>query len=60
MNDESFLNRFRADPEAALNEYELDEEERDALVNGTDRDIRETLGDAKTIGVAVVVWVADS
>jgi len=58
MSDESFLNRLRTEPEATLDEFDLEEEERQALLGGTERKIREYLGGAETMSVAVVVWVS--
>ena len=56
MSDEAFLDRFRADPEGALNEYDLSDDEREALAAGDERRIREQLGEA-ALSVAVVVVV---
>lgn len=56
MSDESFLARFRSDPEAALDEYDLEERERNALASGNESEIRELLGEAKA-GITVVVVV---
>lgn len=60
MTDESFLNRLRTEPDEALSEYDLDDAEREAFRSGDDHRIRDVIGDAKTIGVAVVVWVSKS
>jgi hypothetical protein len=43
--DESFLMRFRDDPEAAIDPYDLDAEMADAIVDGDERKIYDVLGD---------------
>jgi len=43
MSDESFLQRFRADPQEALDEYDLSEDEREALLAGDDQEVNELL-----------------
>ena len=43
MSDESFLQHFRADPEDALDEYDLSEAEREALVAGDEQSVNELL-----------------
>lgn len=53
--DESFLARFHSDPEAALEEYDLAADERDALVSGDESRIRDVLGDVKAEIVVVIV-----
>ncbi len=40
MQDETFLDEFRADPEAALAEFDLTDEERAALASGDSDRIR--------------------
>lgn len=41
MRDEAFLQTLRADPDEALDEYDLDEAEREALVGGDESTLRE-------------------
>jgi len=55
MTDESFLDRFRADPEQALDEYDLEAEEKEALLSGQTDRIRETIGDIRADITVVVV-----
>jgi len=55
MKDESFLSRFRADPESALEEYDLEEEEREAFATKSDERIREVIGDARADIVVVII-----
>ncbi|MFB6295552.1 MAG: hypothetical protein ABEH66_01765 [Halobacteriales archaeon] len=43
--DESFLMRFRDDPEATIEPYDLDAEMADAVVDGDERRIYDVLGD---------------
>lgn len=50
MNDESFLMRFQSDPEAALDEFDLDEEQEAALLKQDDQALAEYLNEEiKTI-----------
>ena len=59
MTDEPFLDQFHADPEQALEEYELEEEEKTALLSGQSNRIREVLGDVQAgISVTIVVVLA--
>lgn len=43
MRDESFVQTLRADPDEALDEYDLDEAEREALVSGDESAVQELL-----------------
>lgn len=56
MTDEPFLAQFRAEPEQALEKYELEEDEKSALLSGQTNRIREVLGDVQAgINITVVV-----
>lgn len=59
MTDEAFLDRYRGDPGGALEEYDLAEEERTALLSGEDRRVDQALGGMRMdeVDVAVVVVV---
>ena len=48
MRDEEFLDHFQRDPDAALEEYNLTEQEIEALKSGDGSQIRESIDD--TIG----------
>ena len=56
MSDESFLDRVRDDPEGALEEYDLTDDERAALASGDESRLREHLGEI-SLKTAVVVIV---
>lgn len=43
MSDESFLQAFRANPEDALDEFDLSEDEREALLAGDEHEVNELL-----------------
>ena len=58
MSDEAFLDRFRADPAAALEQYDLTEDEQAALASREESAVRELLGEASLdwqVSVVVVV-----
>lgn len=55
MTDESFLDQFRADPEGALEEYDLSSEEEEALVSGKDSKVREIVDDGLAAAVIAIV-----
>ena len=58
MTDEAFLDRFRADPEAALADYDLTDEEVAALREGDEIGIREAAGiELADWDIAIVVVV---
>jgi len=44
MIDEKFLDEFKADPDAALNEYSMSANEAEVLKNGNEDEIRKVLG----------------
>ena len=58
MSDEAFLDRFRAEPAAALEEYDLTPAEEAALASRDESTIRELVGEANLewqVSVVVVV-----
>lgn len=57
MNDESFLDHFRANPESVLEDFDLNEDERDALMSRDDDEVRDVLGDARASTNVVVVLI---
>jgi hypothetical protein len=50
MRDEAFLQTLRSDPDEALDEYSLDDEEYEALVAGDERRITELLASPGSSG----------
>lgn len=57
MEDLGFAERLRDDPEAALAEYDLSEEEAEALASGDQSRIFDILGD-KQLNVCInCIWV---
>ncbi len=60
MSDDSFLRTFRSDPEAALDEYDLTETEREALVAGDERAIKEILAAPGSSGYTLHHYFAPS
>lgn len=55
MRDEQFLDDFQRDPDAALEEYNLTEQEVEALKSGDEDQIRETIDD--TIGHGFISYI---
>lgn len=60
LTDDEFLTEYRADPEAALEDFDLSEEEEDALMDGDDLEVMGAANDddgmiAKAAVVVVVV-----
>lgn len=52
MNDRGFVERFNTNPEGALEEFDLAEREREALLSGDQNRINEVLGE---VGLGVYV-----
>lgn len=59
MHDEEFLDRFRVDPDAALDEYDLDESDERALKSGLDAEVRDHVGDRRAEAVYDIVAPAE-
>jgi len=56
MSDEGFLMRFRSDPESALEEFDLSEDEETALVEQDDQSMIEQLNeDIKAATIYIVI-----
>lgn len=53
MSDDSFLQTFRADPEEALDDYDLTEDEREALLAGDERAVKQLLASPGTSGYSI-------
>lgn len=47
MEDEEFLDKFRTDPDKALGEYDLSEEDEEALKSGIDEKVRDHIDDQR-------------
>jgi hypothetical protein len=57
MDDRIMADRLQENPEAVLEEYDVDDEEKEALMSGKEGRIRDILGDVMADKVAVVVIV---
>ncbi|MFC3958368.1 Os1348 family NHLP clan protein [Halovivax cerinus] len=54
LTDESYLNAFQTDPEAALEGYDLTAEETEALTSGDDLTVKTVAGDEGDVNRADV------
>lgn len=61
MKDEAFLDKLRTEPDAALAEYELTEDERAAIKSGDEASVQSAFGEEGILqaltAVAVIVIV---
>lgn len=60
MSDESFLMRFRSDPESALDEFDLSEKEERALLSRDDQSMIEQLNEDIKAATLYIVLPAES